>query len=122
MEGGAVGYPGDRLPDPPGLCECCKKPGAASWHKDPRALGDARTDWEVQKVMTSSPSIFESFNARSLDPTQVAETFVPSLMFRKLAKRRHTIIVGPRGSGKTTLLKMLQQSALEAWTHPEAEK
>lgn len=67
------------------------------------------------------PSIFESFNARALEPHQVAKTFVPSQHYRTLAKRAHTIIVGPRGSGKTTLLKMLQQPALEAWTHPDAE-
>jgi hypothetical protein len=71
--------------------------------------------------MTPSPTIFDSFNARSLDPSQVAATFVPSIIYKKLAKRRHTIIVGPRGSGKTTLLKMLQQTALEAWVHPAAE-
>lgn len=69
----------------------------------------------------SAPSIFESFNARSLDPAQVAQTFVPSRQFDDLIKRRHTLIVGPRGSGKTTLLKMLQQPALEAWNHPSAE-
>src|ERR1035438_2490916 len=70
--------------------------------------------------MTPSPTIFESFNARSLDPAQVAATFVPSIIYKKLVKRRHTIIVGPRGSGKTTLLKMLQQTALEFWAHPDA--
>lgn len=70
--------------------------------------------------MTPSPTIFESFNARSLDPAQVAATFVPSMIYKKLVKRRHTIIVGPRGSGKTTLLKMLQQTALEFWAHPDA--
>ncbi len=70
--------------------------------------------------MENSPSIFESFNARSLTPVQVAKTFVPSEQFRALAKRRHTVVLGPRGSGKTTLLKMLQPQAVEAWKHPEA--
>ncbi len=68
-----------------------------------------------------APSIFESFNARSLNPTQVADRFVPSEQYKKLIKRNHTIVVGPRGSGKTTLLKMLQQPALESWKHPDAE-
>jgi hypothetical protein len=78
---------------------------------------------ELPKMrMTPSPTIFESFNARSLDPSQVAATFVPSMVYKKLAKRRHTIIVGPRGSGKTTLLKMLQQTALEYWDHKEADE
>jgi hypothetical protein len=72
--------------------------------------------------MSLVPSIFESFNARALTPAQVAETFVPSDQFRKLAKRRHTVVLGPRGSGKTTLLKMLQPGALELWHHPEADK
>lgn len=67
------------------------------------------------------PSIFESFNARSLKPAQVARTFVPSLQYERLTQRRHSVLVGPRGSGKTTLLKMLQPQALEAWGHPRAE-
>jgi hypothetical protein len=70
--------------------------------------------------MTSAASIFESFNARALNPRQVAATFVPSQQFRRLGKRCHTVVLGPRGSGKTTLLKMLQTSALENWKHPEA--
>jgi hypothetical protein len=68
-----------------------------------------------------SPGIFESFNARALAPEQVAQTFVPPPHFHRLTKRVHSIIVGPRGSGKTTLLKMLQQPALEAWRHPDAD-
>src|SRR3954470_15580022 len=68
------------------------------------------------------PSIFESFNARALEPDQVARTFVPSQHYRTLTKRSHSIIIGPRGSGKTTLLKMLQQPALEAWNHPHADE
>jgi hypothetical protein len=68
-----------------------------------------------------TPTVFESFNARALKPSQVAQTFVPSQQYDRLAKRNHTIIVGPRGSGKTTLLKMLQQPALESWDHPRAE-
>jgi hypothetical protein len=72
--------------------------------------------------MTRAPSIFESFNARALTPAQVAETFVPSDQFRKLTKRRHTIVLGPRGSGKTTLLKMLQPAALEVWRHSDADE
>jgi energy-coupling factor transporter ATP-binding protein EcfA2 len=77
---------------------------------------------ERASSMTPSPTIFDSFNARSLDPSQVAATFVPSLVYKKLIKRRHTIIVGPRGSGKTTLLKMLQQMALEYWSHEDADE
>lgn len=69
-----------------------------------------------------APTIFESFNARALNPVQVAQTFVPSRQFDRLTKRRHSLIVGPRGSGKTTLLKMLQQPALEAWDHDLATK
>jgi hypothetical protein len=67
------------------------------------------------------PSIFDAFNARALDPQQVAQTFVPSAHYSVLVKQAHTLIVGPRGSGKTTLLKMLQQPALEAWSHPDAD-
>ena len=66
-------------------------------------------------------TIFDSFNARSLEPWQVAKTFVPSRHYDTLTARRHSLVVGPRGSGKTTLLKMLQQLALESWHHPMAE-
>jgi hypothetical protein len=69
-----------------------------------------------------STSIFESFNARALTDAQVAKTFVPSDQFRSLAKRRHSVMLGPRGSGKTTLLKMLQPKALELWEHPAAQQ
>lgn len=72
--------------------------------------------------MTPTRTIFESFNARLLDPRDVAGTFVPPRYYRQLLKRCHTIIVGPRGSGKTTLLKMLQQPALEAWSHADADE
>ncbi len=66
-------------------------------------------------------SIFETFNAKNLRPDQVAKTFVPSTNFDSLARRRHSIVVGPRGSGKTTLLKMLQPEALDKWSHRESE-
>jgi hypothetical protein len=68
-----------------------------------------------------TPTNFESFNARALKPSQVAQTFVPSRHYEMLSNRANTLLVGPRGSGKTTLLKMLQQPALEAWQHPVAE-
>jgi hypothetical protein len=72
--------------------------------------------------MVQAPTIFESFNARSLDPMQVARRFVPSDQFDELIKRRHTLLVGPRGSGKTTLLKMLQPRALASWGHDLADQ
>jgi hypothetical protein len=71
---------------------------------------------------TAPGTIFESFNARSLPPEQVASTFVPSDQYDRLVRHRHSVVVGPRGSGKTTLLKMLQQRALEAWRHPRSEE
>ncbi len=71
---------------------------------------------------TAAPSVFESFNAKDLRPSQVAETFVTSDNFRKLSYRRNTLLIGPRGSGKTTLLKMLQGEALDAWQGKEAKE
>ena len=59
------------------------------------------------------PSIFESFNARALEPADVARTFIPPDHYSDVLKRAHTLVVGPRGSGKTTILKMLQAPALE---------
>jgi hypothetical protein len=69
-----------------------------------------------------SPSVFESFNARNLDPHQVARRFIPPRHFDELILRQHSLVIGPRGSGKTTLLKMLQLPALAAWTHTEADR
>jgi hypothetical protein len=68
----------------------------------------------------SPPSLFEAFNARALEPQEVARTFVASEHFYELLKHSHTLVFGPRGSGKTTLLKMLQQQALDVWPHPNA--
>jgi len=68
-----------------------------------------------------APTIFESFNARTLNSSQVARTFIPPENFTELIRRSHTLVIGPRGSGKTTLLKMLEEPALEAWAHPDAD-
>lgn len=70
--------------------------------------------------MKPGSTAHDSFNARSLDPMQVASTFIPPSQFRQLTRRNNSLVVGPRGSGKTTLLKMLQGSALERWTHASA--
>jgi hypothetical protein len=69
---------------------------------------------------TTAPSIFESFNARALTPELLAEIFIPNEEFSAVAKRRHSVIVGPRGSGKTSMLKMLQPTALHCWKHEAA--
>jgi energy-coupling factor transporter ATP-binding protein EcfA2 len=61
--------------------------------------------------------LYSSFNARALNPVEVASTFIPPPEFLKLTNCAHTLVVGPRGSGKTTLLKMLQQAAIESWEH-----
>jgi hypothetical protein len=59
-------------------------------------------------------ALFDSFNARFLEPKEVAETFVPSNHFYRIAVKNHCLVIGPRGSGKTTLLTMLQRQALDA--------
>lgn len=68
------------------------------------------------------PNVFDTFNARNLDPLQVAQTFIPPRHFDELILRNHAIVVGPRGSGKTTLLKMLQIPALKEWQHERADE
>lgn len=65
--------------------------------------------------MKSPDARFDTYNAKWLTPDEVARSFVPPPIFQEIAKRRNTLIVGPRGSGKTTLLKMLTESALERW-------
>jgi hypothetical protein len=66
--------------------------------------------------------IFEVYNARHLDGPEVAESFIDPSQFQALAKRRHTILIGPRGSGKTTLMKMLCADALAAWQQVNAPR
>lgn len=63
-----------------------------------------------------------SFNARNLDPKQVAEKFIFSQSFDKLKNNCHTVILGARGCGKTTLMKMLTLPALYNWNHSSAKK
>jgi len=70
----------------------------------------------------NSSAIFESFNAKNLRPEQVAKTFITSINFKKIAKRRHSVIIGPRGSGKTSMLKMLQVEALDSWNNEESHE
>jgi energy-coupling factor transporter ATP-binding protein EcfA2 len=65
-------------------------------------------------------NLFGAYNARHLDPVEVAETFVPPKKFWGLLKNGNHLLIGPRGSGKTTLLKMLQPAALSAWDSPAA--
>ncbi|MFK7031326.1 ORC-CDC6 family AAA ATPase [Flavobacterium oreochromis] len=63
-----------------------------------------------------------SFNARNLDPKEVAEKFIFSPSFDKLKNNCHTVILGARGCGKTTLMKMLTLPALHNWNNPNAKK
>jgi energy-coupling factor transporter ATP-binding protein EcfA2 len=64
---------------------------------------------------------FEAFNAKYLDPEEVAEGYIYSNHLEELSGPYHAVLVGPRGSGKTTLLKMLQPAALQAWKGASAK-
>ncbi len=68
-----------------------------------------------------APSIYESFNARTLTNEQLCKSFIISEDFKELASTNHTILIGPRGSGKTTLVRMLQAEALDIWCDPQAQ-
>jgi hypothetical protein len=63
------------------------------------------------------PSLFESYNARFLDPVQVGKGFIYSGLFDDVVPPQHSLLIGPRGSGKTTFLKMLTVPALYNWKH-----
>ena len=69
--------------------------------------------------MTNSDSgLFDSINARFLEPAQVGRNFIlPTAQFRVVTQNNNTILIGPRGSGKTTLLKMLRLPAMTVWQH-----
>lgn len=68
-----------------------------------------------------TPAVFEEFNAKYLDPEDVARNFVYSRHFQELSGAYHAVLVGPRGSGKTTLLKMLHPAALAVWRGRRAD-
>ncbi|HWT93737.1 MAG TPA: hypothetical protein VN238_12115 [Solirubrobacteraceae bacterium] len=70
----------------------------------------------------STAAVYGSYNARSVLPQKVAQTFVPPEQFWRIVPQSNAIITGPRGSGKTTLLKMLTTAALEHWEHGRAEE
>ncbi|NBC31057.1 MAG: hypothetical protein GVY13_00090 [Alphaproteobacteria bacterium] len=62
-----------------------------------------------------SHALFESFNARTIDPENVGRSFIYSNALPAIAQSSNSVIMGPRGSGKTTLLKMLTIPALNFW-------
>lgn len=64
------------------------------------------------------PALFDTYNARFMEPRQIARSFVmPPQAFGLLCKNENSILIGPRGSGKTTLLKMLRPTTLKEWRH-----
>ncbi|NCI51377.1 hypothetical protein GWC95_15720 [Sediminibacterium roseum] len=65
-------------------------------------------------------SFYNTYNARHLNPREVAERFIYSASFEKLVQNNHSIILGARGCGKTTLMKMLTLPALQSWQGDEA--
>jgi energy-coupling factor transporter ATP-binding protein EcfA2 len=67
-------------------------------------------------------SIYGAFNARWLDPEDVARSFVPTLPFKTLVRLQNSLLMGPRGCGKTTLLKMLTRRAQRVWQSERAAK
>lgn len=67
-------------------------------------------------------AFFETFNAKYLEPEQVAASYIYSGHFEELCGPYHAVLAGPRGSGKTTLLKMLQPAALDAWKSSRARE
>jgi hypothetical protein len=62
-----------------------------------------------------TPSISESFNARSTSTTELCNTFISNEHFEKLSSPNNAIMIGPRGSGKTTLMRMLEVESIELW-------
>lgn len=62
-----------------------------------------------------------SFNARNIEPIEIAEKFIFSPSFDRLKNNCHSVILGARGCGKTTLMKMLTLPALHHWTNEKAK-
>lgn len=72
--------------------------------------------------MTQTPSLFDSYNARHLDASIVGRGFIYNPILESVAKRQHSLLIGPRGSGKTTFLKMLTMRALAGWRDPRRRR
>jgi hypothetical protein len=71
----------------------------------------------------SQSALFDTYNARFLEPRAIARSFImPRQIFGLLCKNENSLLIGPRGSGKTTLMKMLRPSALRAWTHTDKSR
>jgi hypothetical protein len=68
-----------------------------------------------------TPSINESFNARTTDTDVLCESFIVNEYYEQLASPDNTIMIGPRGSGKTTLMRMLEVKSLELWNKEQAK-
>jgi hypothetical protein len=74
-------------------------------------------------IQPPATALFDTYNARFLDPTAIARSFIlPRSIFKLLCKNENSMLIGPRGSGKTHLMKMLRPSALRAWKHPEKKE
>lgn len=65
---------------------------------------------------------YSTYNARHLNPKEVAETFIWSESYEKLIQNNHSVILGARGCGKTTLMKMLTLPALYSWKDEKSEQ
>jgi energy-coupling factor transporter ATP-binding protein EcfA2 len=70
--------------------------------------------------MKEIDNFYNTYNARHLKPSEVAESFIFSNSFEKLIQNDHSVILGARGCGKTTLMKMLTLPALYHWEHERA--
>lgn len=65
---------------------------------------------------------YNTFNARHLNPREVADSFIWSDSYGKLIQTNHSVVLGARGCGKTTLMKMLTLPALHYWQGQMASK
>lgn len=71
--------------------------------------------------MKEIDAFYNTYNARHLNPREVAETFIWSANYGKLIQNNHSVILGARGCGKTTLMKMLTLPALHSWSGIQAQ-
>lgn len=63
-----------------------------------------------------------SYNARHLNPEEVAQNFIFSKSYSSLIQGNHSVLLGARGCGKTTLMKMLTLNGLYSWKGTQAAK
>jgi len=76
----------------------------------------------VMEMWPTFSSPFENDNAKYLNPSDIARTFIATEDFWRLFSEKNHVIFGTRGSGKTALGRMVSHDHLALLNHPKADQ